>query len=210
MSPVRVKICGISDPIGFDAAADAGADWVGFVFCRASPRFVTAAAAAELSARRDGGPRRVGLFVSPTEAELAAVLDTVRLDAVQLYGSRLEPRAVRARFGIDVWRAVGVAGVDDLPGTATDADALVIEAKAASGAGRPGGNAQTFDWGLLTGWTSPAPWLLAGGLTPENVAVAVAATGARAVDVSSGVERAPGVKDAGLIRRFADACRRVG
>ena len=111
---VQVKICGINDPVAFDTAVAAGADWVGFNFFPPSPRFVTPARAAELSARSPGGPPRVGLFVDPTPEAIAAALDTVRLDILQLYGTPDIP-ALRARFGLPIWRAVGVATAADLP-----------------------------------------------------------------------------------------------
>ncbi len=199
---VQVKICGVTDTAGRDAAAVA--DWIGFNFFPRSPRFVTPAVAAALAG--EGGPARVGLFVEPTDDEVAAVLAAVRLDAVQLYASAERVAAVRARFGVAVWHALPVAGRAELP-RATAADALVVEARAPAGADRPGGNGVRLDWGMLAGWEAPVPWLLAGGLTPGNVAGAIAASGARAVDVSSGVERAPGVKDPGLVRAFIAAAR---
>ncbi len=198
---VQVKICGINDPVAFDTAVDAGADWVGFVFFPPSPRYVTPPQAAALSARSPGGPQRVGLFVDPTPEVISQALNAVRLDALQIYGERDLP-GFRARFGIPVWHATGVATQADLPRTSGGADRLVIEAKAPADANRPGGNAIRFDWSLLRGWSAPAPWILAGGLTVENVAEAIRATGATAVDVSSGVERERGVKDPALIRAF--------
>jgi len=201
MSRVRVKICGINNAAAIDAAVVAGADYLGFAFYPPSPRYVTPAQAAALSARHPGGPLRVGLFVDPVEAVIAGTLDTVRLDILQLYGP-CDAAALRARFGVAVWRAVGIASAADLPHDAGGADALLLEAKAPPSATRPGGNAITFDWSLLRGWDAPAPWVLAGGLTPDNVADAVRATGATAVDVSSGVERVRGVKDPALIRAF--------
>jgi phosphoribosylanthranilate isomerase len=201
MSQVRIKICGINDPDAFDTAVAAGADYVGFVFFPPSPRYVTPDRAADLSARHPGGPLRVGLFVDPTAEAIAAVLGTMRLDVMQLYG-RLDFAGLRARFGLPVWRAVGVDTAADLPSDTGGADALVLEAKPPAAATRPGGNATRFDWSLLRGWSAPAPWILAGGLTPDNVAEAIRATGATTVDVSSGVERARGVKDPALIRRF--------
>jgi phosphoribosylanthranilate isomerase len=197
----QVKICGINDPEAFDTAIAAGADWVGFNFFPPSPRFVTPARAAELSARSPGGPARVGLFVDPAPETIAATLDTVRLDILQLYGTPDIP-ALRARFGLPIWRAVGVATAADLPSSAGGADRLLVEAKPPPGATRPGGNAVRFDWALLRGWCAPAPWILAGGLTVDNVAEAIRVTGTSAVDVSSGVERTQGVKDPALIRAF--------
>ncbi len=207
MSGVRVKICGINDPVAFDAAIGAGADWVGFVFFPPSPRYVTPATAAALSARHPGGPPRVGLFVDPTIEALTAALDVVRLDVLQLYG-RIEALGdLRARFNVQIWRAVGVETAADLPADARGADALLIEAKPPPDATRPGGNAVSFDWSLLRGWQAPAPWILAGGLTPDNVAAAIRETGATAVDVSSGVEKRRGVKDPALIRAFVAAAK---
>ena len=198
----RVKICGINDPIAFDAAVQGGADWIGFVFFPASPRHVTPARAAELSARSPGGPPRVGLFVDPTEAAIGAALDEIRLDILQLYGAPERIAALRARFGLPVWRARGVAAAGDLPADTGGADAWLIEAKPPADATRPGGNAVRFDWTILRGWQAPGPWLLAGGLDPDNVAEAIRVTGADAVDVSSGVERTKGVKDPELVRAF--------
>ena len=203
----RVKICGINDPAAFDTAVEAGADWVGFVFFPPSPRSVSAAVAAALSGRVQGGPPRVGLFVDPSDDLIASVLDVVRLDILQVYGRGTEIGALKARFGLPVWRPVGVSGPGDLPHDAGEADALLMEAKPPADATRPGGNAVTFDWPILRGWAAPAPWLLAGGLTPSNVGTAIGLTGATAVDVSSGVERTKGVKDAGLIRDFIAAAK---
>ncbi len=197
---MKVKICGINDAAGFDTVIDAGADWVGFVFFPPSPRYITPEAAAALSARTPGGPPRVGLFVNPTADQIAATLDVIRLDVLQLYGA--DTGAMRARFGLPIWRAVGVDSPADLPTDSNGADRLLIEAKPPPDATRPGGNAVSFDWTLLRGWKSPVPWVLAGGLTPANVAAAIRETGARAVDVSSGVEKAKGVKDPALIRAF--------
>ncbi|HET8997303.1 MAG TPA: phosphoribosylanthranilate isomerase [Acetobacteraceae bacterium] len=206
MSGVRVKICGINSAEACDAAVQAGADWIGFVFFPPSPRYVTAAQAAALAARHPDGPPRVGLFVDPTPEMVAAVLAEVRLDVLQLYG-QMDLPALRARFGLPVWRAMGIERAADLPVDAVGADALVLEAKPPPDATRPGGNATRFDWSLLRGWHAPAPWVLAGGLTPDNVAEAIRATGAHAVDVSSGVERSRGVKDPALIRRFVTNAR---
>lgn len=205
---VRVKICGLKSAAAFDAAVEGGADWVGFNFFPPSPRYVTPMQAAALSARVLGGPLRVGLFVNPTKAAIAEALARVRLDIIQVYGSA-EPAALRKRFGVEVWRAVGVAAAADLPGNLAGADALLLEAKPPKDATRPGGNAQSFDWTLLRGWVAPGPWLLAGGLTPDNVTEAIRTAGAPAVDVSSGVETAPGVKDPTLIHQFIQAARSI-
>ena len=201
-----VKICGVNSPAAFDAAMEAGADYVGFNFFARSPRYVAPSAAASLSARHAGGPRRVGLFVSATDDDIAAVLAEIALDALQLYASAERFAAARVRFRIALWRPVGIESAADLPRQAM-ADQLLIEAKPPAGATRPGGNATGFDWSLLSNWSPPAPWLLAGGLNATNVAAAIRATGAPGVDVSSGVESAVGVKDPALIRAFIAAAR---
>jgi phosphoribosylanthranilate isomerase len=208
MTGVRVKICGLNTEAAFDAAVAANADWVGFVFFPPSPRFVTPARAASLIARAPDGPPRVGLFVDPTDAAIAEVLESVPLDILQINGAT-DPAALRTRFGRTIWRAVGVSAAADLPREMDDADALLIDAKPPKTATRPGGNALPFDWGIMRGWTAPGPWLLAGGLTTANVAGAIRLTSASAVDVSSGVESAPGVKDPELIQAFVAAVRRL-
>jgi phosphoribosylanthranilate isomerase len=203
----RVKVCGIASAVAFDAAVAAGADWVGFVFFPPSPRAVTPAQAAALSARCPGGPLRVGLFVEPEDDAIAATLAALRLDVLQLYCAAPRAAALRARFGVPVWHAVGISTRADLPGQAEGIDGFVIEPKPPAGATRPGGNAVALDWSLPAGWRAPAPWLLAGGLTPENVGSAIRASAASAVDVSSGVERAPGIKDPALIAAFIASVR---
>jgi phosphoribosylanthranilate isomerase len=198
----RVKICGINDEAAIDAAVEGGADWIGFNFFPPSPRYVTPARARELAARHKDGPPAVGLFVNPTEAMIAEVLEAVPLDILQLYGAGDALPVLRAHFGRPVWRPVGVAVAADLPAGLEGADALLVEAKPPPDATRPGGNAVRFDWTLTRGWRAPGPWLLAGGLDPDNVAEAIRLSGAAAVDVSSGVERVKGVKDPGLIQAF--------
>ncbi|HWA79972.1 MAG TPA: phosphoribosylanthranilate isomerase [Acetobacteraceae bacterium] len=203
----RVKVCGVNSEAAFDAAVSAGADWIGFVFFPPSPRFVTPARAAELSARKLGGPLRAGLFVDPDAAMIEAALAVLPLDVLQLYAAPERAAALGRHFGRPIWRPVGVASRSDLPRDAAGADALLIEPKAPPEATRPGGNAMRFDWSLLADWRAPGPWVLAGGLNPENVGAAIAASGATAVDVSSGVERVPGAKDPALIRAFIAAAR---
>ena len=198
---VRVKICGINDPVAFDTAVAAGADWLGFNFFPPSPRYVTPQQAATLSARTTAPTPRVGLFVDPTAETLAATLEAVRLDALQVYG-RVDIPGLRRRFGLPVWRSLGIASKEDLTDACDGADRLVVEAKAPAGATRPGGNATRFDWSLLRDWRAPVPWILAGGLTAGNVVEAIRTTGAEAVDVSSGVEQERGVKDPEMIRAF--------
>ena len=207
---VEVKICGINTPLAFDAAVASGADWVGFVFVAASPRAVTPGEAARIAAVRPGGLGRVGLFVEPTDEDLGRALDTMHLDAVQLYASAERASAVRQRFDVPVWLAVGVAEPADLPAEAPPGvDRLLLDAKPKAGAVLPGGNAHPFDWTMLRDWRAPLPWMLAGGLSPTVVADAVRASNAPGVDVSSGVESARGVKDPALIRAFVEAVRRA-
>lgn len=204
-----VKICGINDEAAMAAAARAGADLIGFVFFPPSPRAVSPAQAAAIA---QPGPARVGLFVDPTDDDIAAVLADLPLDAIQLHGEETPSRcaAVRARFGLPVMKALGIASAADLDALGPYApvvDRFLLDAKAPPGAPLPGGNAAPFDWTLTAGRAIPRPWLLAGGLTPGNVADAIRVSGAPGVDVSSGVESARGVKDAGLIAAFVTAAR---
>ena len=207
---VRVKICGVNSEAAFDACAQAGVDWIGFVFYPSSPRYLTPAAAGVLSHRMPGGPARVGLFVDPGDDEIAEALDSLALSALQLYAEPARIGAIRAKFGVPVWRAVGVATAADLPEGGGVASCLVVEPKAPAQADRPGGNAVTLDdWSMLAGWEPGTPWMLAGGLTQGNVGRAILQSGARAVDVSSGVESAPGVKEPSLITGFVAQARAI-
>ena len=202
----QVKICGITTPEALDAAADA--DWVGFNFVPASPRAIPPEAAAALSRSGPAAPARVGLFVDPSDEDVAAVLALLPLSALQIYAAPARAREIGERFGVPVWRALGVASRDDLPGDDGPLPArFLMDAAAPPNAAIPGGNARPFDWTLLQGWKAPAPWLLAGGLTPGNVQDAVAQSGATAVDVSSGVESRRGVKDPALVRAFIRAAK---
>jgi phosphoribosylanthranilate isomerase len=201
----RVKICGINDAPSMLAACQAGADWIGFVFAAKSPRAVTPDQAEHLSSLHPGGPLRVGLFVDPTEDDIEAALEAVPLDVLQIYADADRAAELRAAFGVTVWRAVGVRTPADLPQAAEPIDGYVLEAPAPAGALLPGGNGEAFDAAMLKGWAPRLPWLLAGGLTPANVAAAIAGSGAAAVDVSSGVERTRGVKDPALIAAFVRA-----
>jgi phosphoribosylanthranilate isomerase len=202
-----VKICGISTAEALEAAAASGADFVGFVFFPRSPRAIAPDAAAALARATPSRMQRVGLFVEPTLPDIQAVITHVPLDALQIYGAAGRLELIRSTFRLPVWRAVGIAAREDLPQSAGGADRLVIEAKPPPNATRPGGNAATFDWSLLRGWQAPVPWVLAGGLDPVTVCGAIRITGAPAVDVSSGVECAPGVKDPALIRAFTAAAK---
>src|SRR3954470_5190427 len=140
----QVKICGINDPAGFDAAVEAGADWLGFVFFPPSPRYVRPETAAVLSARDPRGPPRVGLFVEPTVEAIGQVLAGVRLDALQIYGAVDALPTIKAAFGLPIWRAIGISGPSDLPTGIHPADRLVLEGEGAGGGSPPGGNGQAF------------------------------------------------------------------
>jgi phosphoribosylanthranilate isomerase len=203
-----VKICGINSPAAFDAVVEAGADFLGFVFFPPSPRFVTPAQAAALSARHPGGPQRVGLFVKPAAADIASVLAEVQLDILQIYATPAEAAALKAQFGLPLWRSLGVSSPQDFPEPAEPVEGYVAEQKPPPGATRPGGNAVQADWALLARWRPEKFWLLAGGLRPDNVAEALRITGAPGADVSSGVECAPGEKSPALIKAFVEAVRR--
>jgi phosphoribosylanthranilate isomerase len=209
----EIKICGLNDAAGVDAAMAHGADLLGFVFFPASPRHVSAAAAAALAARVPAaGPRKVGLFVDPDDTLLEATLAGVPLDILQLHGAETPARcaAIRARFGRPVMKALGIATAADLAAIRTYAqvvDRFLLDAKPPPEATLPGGNAAAFDWRLLAGQPVPRPWLLAGGLTPENVGDALRISGAPGADVSSGVERGRGVKDPARIAAFIAAVR---
>ncbi|MEO0389279.1 MAG: phosphoribosylanthranilate isomerase [Pseudomonadota bacterium] len=210
MPDIRVKICGIRDDAGLEAAASAGAAYVGFVFFAASPRNLDLATAARLAASAPPGLAKVALVVDPDDAALSALTKAVGLDMLQLHGDEPPARVaeIRARFGLPVMKAIGISGPADLAridAYAGVADQLLIDAKAPKDAALPGGNGVAFDWGLLAGRRWPLPWMLAGGLTVDTVADAVQRTGARQVDVSTGVEAARGVKDPARIKAFLAA-----
>lgn len=209
----RVKICGLREPADVAAAAAAGAHYVGFVFFPKSPRHLSLEAARALALETPLGVAKVALTVNADNAALDALTEAVPLDMLQLHGSESPERVteVKARYGLPVMKAIGIADASDLP--AIDAyedvaDQLLIDAKPPKNAELPGGNGLAFDWRLLAGrkyWRKP--WMLAGGLTPDNVLQAVQMTGARQVDVSSGVESRAGVKDAALIEAFCMAAK---
>jgi len=214
-----VKICGLKDTAHIRAAAEAGADWVGFVLYPKSPRnvlgqgedvFEDVIGLSEFA--QDLGLLSVILLVDPDEDFFDDVLHDIEPDAIQLHGNEPPDQVLRwwrDCTGIcELWRAVSVGSEDDLEMLDQwRVDRLLIDATPPEDSDRPGGNGETVDWSLLDGFTPDVPWILAGGLTPENVEAAVAATGATAVDVSTGVERAPGVKDEDLIRAFIDAAK---
>lgn len=210
---IRVKICGLRTTADVAAAASAGASYVGFVFYPKSPRNVSFQEANALAADVPMGVAKVALVVNADDAFLDALTAAVPLDILQLHGSETPERVaeVKARYGLPVMKAVGIADASDLAqigAYAAVADQLLIDAKPPKNADLPGGNGLAFDWTLLAGrkyWT--VPWMLAGGLTPDNVAEAVRRTGATQVDVSSGVEGDVGVKDASLIASFVTAAQ---
>jgi phosphoribosylanthranilate isomerase len=209
---IRIKICGLREAAHVAAAAKAGANYLGLVFFPRSPRYLTLSQAQKLALVVPAGIAKVGLVVDADDTTLDALLAEVPLDMLQLHGRESVARVaeVRSRYGLPVMKAIGVATEADLALVAEYgrvADQILVDAKAPAGADLPGGNGRAFDWTLLSRRRWPCPWMLAGGLTPANVAEAIYLTGAKQVDVSSGVEIAPGVKDAGLIADFIAAAR---
>ena len=211
---VQVKICGISTAGAMTAAIEGGAAFVGLVFYPPSPRAVTPEAAAALAALVPREVVTTGLLVDADDATIEAILHEVPLDLLQLHGAESPQRvaAVKARFGLPVMKVVKLRQPGDLEAVEpylAVADRLLFDAKppAEMTGALPGGNAVAFDWTILAGTTWPLPWMLAGGLTPGNVAEAVRISGAPAVDVSSGVEDSPGVKNPEKIRAFLAAAR---
>ena len=206
----RVKICGLRDQVMLDVAVNAGAHYVGLVFFEKSPRNVSIAQAAPLAQSTLMGIAKVGLVVNPDTAFLDAILADVPLDILQLHGSETPERVteISRRYGLPVMKAVGVADASDLPALdayAHVADMILVDAKPPKNADLPGGNGLSFDWTLIANRRWSTPWMLAGGLTPDNVSEAMSLTGATQVDVSSGVETAPGKKSADLITAFVNA-----
>lgn len=211
MPAPAIKICGLTEPATLDAALAARAEFVGFNFYPPSPRYLAPPVAAEMGARVAGRARKVGVFVSADDAAIADAVAAAGLDAIQLHGGESPERVaqIRNRFGLPVWAVASIAGPQDLEraaGFAGAADFVLLDAKTPRGT-LPGGMGLAFDWSLLSGWKAPLPWGLAGGLNRANVAEAIRLTGAPLVDVSSGVETAPGIKDAGLVADFCAAVR---
>ena len=204
---IDVKICGLSTPEAVKAAAAGGARYIGFVFFPPSPRFVKPAVAAELGGYAPASVIRVGLTVDADDAALAEIVASSRVERLQLHGRETPERVaeVRRRFGLPVIKALPIAGADDVAAARAyedAADMLLFDARPPAGADRPGGNALSFDWRLLADAKWRLPWMLAGGLTAANLAEAVHQSGAGTVDVSSGVEDQPGVKDVLKIQEF--------
>ena len=206
---IQVKICGLSTPATLAAALDGGASHVGFVSFAASPRNLDADRLAGLAASVPAHVARVGVLVDPADDVLAAIAP--HLDAIQLH--RTAPArvaAIRASTGRETWAAIAIKTRADLDGARAyvgAADRLLYDAKTPAGAALPGGMGVRFDWNLLAGFRHPLPWALSGGLDPDNVAEAIARTSAPLVDVSSGVESAPGVKDVDKIAAFLQSAR---
>lgn len=210
---VQVKICGITEEDGLAAAVEAGADMLGFVFFPASPRNLSVEQVAELTEFLPEEVKRVGLFVDPDDSLLDQVMNHLRLDLFQFHGKESPERveAVRLEYGMPVMKAIHVAVEADLANADPYlgvADWLLFDAKVPKEATRPGGYGLSFDWRMLKGrkW-GRTPWMLAGGLSAANVAEAVRLSGATAIDVSSGVEKSPGVKDPAKIRALMDALK---
>ena len=210
----EVKICGLRTQGALDAALDAGADYVGFVFYARSPRNILPDEARALAGKARGQAKVVALFVDPDDELLAEVIEAVAPDIVQLHGSETPARVaeIAQRFGRPVMKAVTVAGAADVQAALAyegKADRILFDARAPmdDADALPGGNGVAFDWQALSSLEGRIDYMLAGGLTPANVAEAIRSTGARAVDVSSGVESQPGQKDPELIRRFIQAAK---
>jgi phosphoribosylanthranilate isomerase len=209
--PVSAKICGLSTPETVDAAVKGGAAHVGFVFFAKSPRNVEPARAGQLATPAQVG--RIGVFVDPDDALLVHAVAGARLTAIQLHGEESPERVARLRdwLGIDVWKAVPVrtrADLDLARAYKGAADRILYDAKTPKGT-LPGGMGLRFDWALLDGFRHPLPWALSGGIDASNVAQAAGITAARLVDISSGVESAPGIKDVDKIAAFLQATARL-
>lgn len=210
--PVKVKICGVRTPAIVDVAAEAGADYVGLVFFPRSPRYIEPDVARPLAEHAFGRIETVAVLVDPDDALLDRILTTVRPSVLQLHGNETSDRvaAIRARSGLRTIKAIGIASAGDVAKAAPYrgiADLILFDAKAPAASDVPGGHGLAFEWHVLGGLSAQRPFALSGGLDPDNVWEAVATTGASMVDVSSGVEVAPGVKDAGLVRRFVQAVK---
>ncbi|AGK58587.1 N-(5'-phosphoribosyl)anthranilate isomerase [Hyphomicrobium denitrificans 1NES1] len=208
----KTKICGLNTREALAAAIDGGADYVGFVFFAPSPRHLEIAAARRLAEQARGRGDIVALTVDATDAVLDEIAKEIAPDFLQLHGSETPERVVevKEKFGCKIIKAMPVRTSEDaaLAKTYTKvADLILFDAKAPSGATRPGGHGQAFDWAVLDAVSRDIPFMLSGGLTPDNVQEAIRATCPQSVDVSSGVETAPGVKDADLIRRFLQAVK---
>lgn len=212
--PLDIKICGLSTPEALDAALSGGASHVGFIFFPKSPRNVSPAQAGRLREAARGHALAVAVTVDAHDAALDAIVAAMAPDMLQLHGHESPERlaAVRARYGLPVMKAISVREAQDLDQVNTYrgiADLLLFDAKAPPGSELPGGNGVAFDWSILAGFDAGAPVMLSGGLNAGNIAEALAIVRPAGVDVSSGVERAPGVKDPALIAGFFEAVQRT-
>ncbi len=209
-----MKICGLKTPQALEASIAAGADMAGFVFFAPSPRDVALAMAAALGQQAAGRIAKVALLVDAADDAIGAVVAALKPDFLQLHGdeSPLRVAEIRRRMGVKVIKAIKIAARADLAAARnySHADMLLLDAKPPRGAVLPGGNGLTFDWSILAGNVLDRPWLLSGGLHPGNVAEALHVTQARGVDVSSGVESSPGIKDLAKISAFVQAARGMG
>jgi len=213
--PVKVKICGVRTPAILDVAAEAGADYIGLIFFPKSPRHIEPEAARALVQRARGKVKTVAVLVDPDDAAVDRVAKDVAPDFLQLHGSETPERAtaIKARSGLPIIKAISVEARSDVAKASAYrgiAELILFDAKADPAALLPGGNGVVFDWTALAGPSIERPFALSGGLTAANVGEAIAATRASVVDVSSGVERAPGDKDAGLVRDFISAAKSAG
>ena len=213
-NPVRVKICGVTSQQLMRDVGNAGAQYAGLVFFEKSPRNLSLDKARSISLAAPTGLAKVALVVNPSDRFLDSLTTTVPLDMIQLHGSETPQRVseIKQKTGLPVMKAIGVAEQDDLKKLdvyATVADQLLVDAKPAKDAILPGGNGSAFDWSLLQGRRWTGPWMLAGGLNPENVAQAIAITGTQQIDVSSGVEIRPGEKDKQKINAFVRAAQYI-
>jgi phosphoribosylanthranilate isomerase len=211
---VKTKICGISTAEAVNAALDGGAGWVGFMFFAKSPRDIQPDAAWRLARDVRGKAKVVAVLVDPDDAEVDRIAESLQPDLIQLHGAETPARvrAIGVRAGAGVIKVLPVAEAGDLAAAAqyeSVVDHLMFDTKPAKDAAAPGGAGRAFDWTLLAGRRFQRPWFLAGGLDPWNLAEAVQQSGAPLVDVSSGVERGPGLKDPALIRAFLDAAKSV-
>jgi phosphoribosylanthranilate isomerase len=209
-----VKICGLSTPETLDAALQAGADMVGFVFFPPSPRHIGLETARDLGQQARGRAVKVALTVDADDATLANIVETLRPDILQLHGRETVARLrdIKQAFGLPVMKAIAVetpADLVPLPGYGTVADRILFDARAPRGATRPGGLGAVFDWHVLDRLDLAIPFMVSGGLTRENIVAAVGLTRAGGVDVSSGVERAPGIKDPAMIEAFIRTARAI-
>lgn len=211
MANIRVKICGLTRPEDMQAVADAGAHYAGLNFFEKSPRYVSPEQAHDIALAAPVGLAKVALVVNASDAKLDDIVETVPLDMIQLHGSETPERVseIKQRYGLPIMKVIGVATQADLanlPAYESVTDQILLDAKPPKDAILPGGNGLKFDWKILQKrkyWQRP--WMLAGGLTPDNVGDAIRLTGARQVDVASGVESSPGIKDTDLMKAFCEA-----